>query len=53
MAAAVRVLEEAPLRTFGALHLASALVAAPAAFVSAARVQLAAARTLGINALGV
>jgi predicted nucleic acid-binding protein len=53
VAAAVRVLEAHTLRTLDALHLATALIAAPDAFVSADRAQLAAARRCGLKTIEV
>ncbi len=50
---AVQLLEENPLRTLDALHLASALIAGPDAFVSADRAQLAAARRCGLRTIEV
>ncbi len=50
---AVQMLEEHALRTLDALHLASALIAGPDAFVSADRAQLSAAHRCGLKTIAV
>ena len=53
LSSAVSLLESNPLRAMDALQLASALVAAPDAFVSADQRQIEAARRSGLNTVDV